>query len=130
MVVGILSNLLVLTTPLILLLQFCAQYWELRKLDHFGALSLRSFGMQGAVMTVVALRLFIKTGFTTFEVAKDDGQGIFARALVTILRCYFDGFMSFNYILWTAGAALVYFATRFNKAGDSSERVELGVFLE
>lgn len=81
-------------------------------------------------MTAVALRLFIKTGFAFLRVAEDEDQGILVRALLTILRCYFGGFMSFNYIMWAAGAALVYFATSSNKTGITGERVELGVFLE
>jgi hypothetical protein len=130
LVAGILSHLLVLSTPMVLLLQICAQYSELRETSDYGALNLRSFGMQAVVMTVMALRLFIKTGPTFLAAAENDGQGIFARVLLTILRCYFGGFLSFNYLLWAAGAVSVYFATRSSKTGMTGARVELGVFLE
>jgi hypothetical protein len=130
LVAGILSYLLVLSTPMALLLQFCAQYSELRETSDYGALNLRSFGMQAAVTTVTALRLLIKTSPIFLAVAENDGQGIFAHVLLTILRCYFGGFLSFNYLLWAAGAVSIYFATRSSKTGMTGTRVELGVFLE
>jgi hypothetical protein len=130
LVAAILSNLLVLSTPVALLLQICAQYSELRETSDYGALNLRSFSMQAVVMTVTAVRLFIKTGPTLFAATENDGQGIFARVMLTILRGYFGGFMSFNYILWTAGAVGIYFATRSSKTDTTGARVELGVFLE
>lgn len=125
---GMISYLLVLSTPMVLLLQIGAQYYELRRMNDFGVLSLRSFSMQGAVMMVVALRLFIKTGLDFLVVAEDDGQGMFVRILLTPLRWYFGGFMSFNYILWAAGATLVYLTTKSSKTEIPIQHAELGVF--
>lgn len=126
---GLIGYLAVLSTPFILLLQFCAQYWELRKMSDYGALSPRSCCMQAAVMVMIALRLFIRMGFTFGGVPGGKDLGFFARALANVLRFYFGGFISFNFILWIVGAAIIYYATRASKTGMARENVELGIVL-
>lgn len=129
MMEALIVYLVVSSTPFILLLQFCAQYWELRKMSDYGALSLRSCCMQAAVMAVIALRLFIKIGITFEGVPDWKDLGFFRWVLANVLRLYFQGFMSFNFILWIGGAAIIYFATKSSKTGMAKENIELGVVL-
>jgi hypothetical protein len=122
--------------PLILLLQLCAQYWELRKMADYGALSPRSCCMQAAVMAIMALRLFIKMGSPFEDVSGGEnlrnllGTLIYAlESLPDVLTIYLKGFLSFNFVLWIGGAAIVYIATRASKTCTIEKNVELGVVL-
>lgn len=121
------------STPFMLLSQFCAQYWELRKMSDYGALSLRSCCMQAVVMAAMAFRLFIRVGYSFEDVSEgsDDvkDSGFFWWVLAYIQGLYLRGFMSFNLLLWVGGAAIIYFATRASKKSVTKENIELGVVL-
>jgi hypothetical protein len=129
MIEGMIAYTAVLSMPFILLLQFCSQYWELRKMADYGALSPRSCCMQAAVMAIMALRLFIKMEFNFDNGPDREKLGFFWRALSTVLTSYFKGFLSFNCLLWISGAAIIYFATRASKTLMQKENVELGIVL-
>ena len=120
------------STPFTLLFQFCAQYWELRKMSDYGALSPRSCCMQAAVMAAMAFRLFIRVGYSFedfSEALHGKDLGFFWWVLAYIQGLYYRGFMSFNLLLWVGGAAIIYFATRASKKGVTKENIELGVVL-
>lgn len=126
----------VLSMPLILLLQLCAQYWELRKMADYGALSPRSCCMQAAVMSIMALRLFIRTGSISDDVAGGENLRLLLGTLNYVLETipnvlviYFICFLSLNFVLWVGGAAIVYIATRASKTCMVEKNVELGVVL-
>lgn len=112
-----------------LLLQFCAQYWELRKMSGYGALSLRSFCMQAAVMAAMAIRLFIALGFSFEGVPEAKDLGFFWWVFANVQWFYFRGFASFNLLLWVGGAVIIYFTTRATKRAVTKENIELGVVL-
>lgn len=112
-----------------LLLQFCAQYWELRKMIDYGALSPRSCCMQAAVMAAMAIRLFIKFGFSFEGVPEAKDLGFFWWVFANFQWFYVRGFASFNLLLWVGGAAITYFATRGSKKAATKENIELGVVL-
>lgn len=112
-----------------LLLQFCAQYWELRKMIDYGALSPRSCCMQAAVMAAMAIRLFIKFGFSFEGVPEAKDLGFFWWVFANVQWFYVRGFASFNLLLWVGGAAITYFATRGSKKAATKENIELGVVL-
>lgn len=118
--------LVVLSTPLIMLVQICAQWWELRKMSDFGALNLRSCCMQAAVMAAMALRLFFTTGFTFDDGYDMKNEAFSSQVIIVLVRSYFGGFMSYNFIMWIGGAGVVYLATRGSKTGMVTEKVELG----
>jgi hypothetical protein len=133
MIGALLVFLAVLSMPLILLLQFCAQYWELRKTIDYGALSPRSCCIQAAVMAIMALRHFIRMG-VNFEDIYGWKTLSFVWALLwgklpNVLTIYITGFLSINFVLWIGGAAIIYFATRASKTCTAEKYVELGVVL-
>lgn len=129
MVEGILVYLGVFSMPFILLLQTLAQYWELRKMTNYGALSPRSICLQVTILAIIAIRLFVKFG-VHFPSLPNDGGGTFWRAFLTLFSWYFHGFMSYSLLMWIGGAGLVYFSTRSSKTDIVGQEVELGVFLE
>lgn len=125
MVVAMITILNLQSTPFLLLFQFCAQYWELRKMSDYGTLSLRSCCMQAAVMAAMAFRLFIRVGYSFEGISDGNDLGFFW----WIMGPYLRGFMSFNLLLWVGGAAIIYFATRASKKGVTKGNIELGVVL-
>ena len=60
---GVVALMHYVVSPLALIMQIVSQRRELQKRDDLGALSLRSFALQAAVMAVLALRLIVKLGW-------------------------------------------------------------------
>lgn len=125
---GVLAHFALFSMPLILLLQPIAQYWELRKMPDYGALSPRSICMQAIVMAVIAMRMFIKFEFA-FRGPENKKGGFWFRVLMTLFYWYFQAFESWNCLLWIGGVGLVHLATRSTKTGTVGREMELGVFL-
>jgi hypothetical protein len=110
-------------SPLSLIMQVVSQYRELRKKDDLGALSLRSFALQAAVMFVLALRLVIKFGWWPFldhskdEVSPDawDKAATWKIVLVYVAAFWQLDHVSWNYFCWVGGAVLVWWKTVYRR---------------
>jgi len=85
--------------------------------------------MQAAVMAAMAIRLFIKFGFSFEGVPEAKDLGFFWWVFANVQWFYVRGFASFNLLLWVGGAAITYFATRGSKKAATKENIELGVVL-
>lgn len=120
----------ILSTPFTILLQIYAQGRELRKMRDFGALSLRSFCMQAAVMAMIALRhsIILWTVYPGWD--EDAGDNIFVRCLANLLGFYGWFFVPVSYFVWTGGALMVFFMTRTGRMGTAGGNVELGVYKD
>lgn len=129
-IAGMIAMLGVMTMPFIILLQIVAQHFELRKMSDYGALSPRSICMQAIVMSVIAIRLFSKSGFTTLITPGGEDMSFLRHIWYVLARWYLELFMPFNCLLWVGGAAIVYFGTRSSKTGRAGSDVEMAVFLE
>ena len=85
--------------------------------------------MQAAVMAAMAIRLFIRFGFSFEGLPEGLDLGFFWWVFANVQWLYARGFASFNLLLWGGGAAIIYFATRASKKGMTKEDIELGVVL-
>lgn len=118
-----------IVSPLALFTQLVAQSRELKKLrrddndnendddDGPGALSLRSFALQAAVIFVLAVRLIVRFGWGSFGGHSDEADK-FARWQLILIYAYefwqLDH-VSWNYLVWVGGALLVWYKMVYNR---------------
>lgn len=115
---AIVCGLHYIVSPLALFTQLVAQSRELRERDDLGALSLRSFALQGLVVFVLALRLIVKLGPRPFQ--DGESEGLEQVAVWKLVPMYAFEFwqrdhVSWNYIGWVGGAVLVWYKMIYRK---------------
>lgn len=113
------------SAPFVLVGQPYAQWYELRKMRDFGALSVRSTCLQAAVMAAMAVRLFVHFGWPGWAMLFTSELGVGEKCAVWLQR----HFIEVHYLVWVAGAVTVWLKTRTNKS-KAGENVELGIFLD
>jgi hypothetical protein len=109
--------------PPIVIMQIVAQYRELRKRDDLGALSLRSFALQAAVMFVLAVRLIVKLGWRpSFDQSKDpvpaeEGHKISVGETIVnyAVGMWVMDLVSWTYLCWVGGAVFVWHKTVYRR---------------
>lgn len=117
--------------PFVILPQVFAQYWALRKMPNYGALCPRSICLQAIVMAVMAIRLLFKFGVNMPDISGQEDTGFFQRVSSILQLWYGRDFIANNYLLWIAGAGIVYLRTRSSKSktSETGKEVELEVLL-
>lgn len=113
------------SAPFVLVGQPWAQWYELRQRRDFGALSVRSMGLQAAVMGAMAIRLMVHFGWPGWAMLFASELRLGEKFAVWLQW----HFMEVHYLLWVAGAVTVWLKTRANKSKDG-ENVELGSLLD
>lgn len=124
---GVLAMTLVPLTPLVVLLQMLFQYWEMRKRDDLGALSLRSFCLQAGVMMMLTLRFIVRVAPPPWYDSRfgDTQPEDFVARILWWFQWYL---LSCNSLGWVVGACTVWFLTVRGRER-KGKGVELGVFL-
>jgi len=122
-------------SPLALFTQLVAQSRELKKKKERdgdpGALSLRSFALQAAVMFVLAVRLIVKFGWGSFGGEPDEPDKFARWQLVLIYAFEFWQLdhVSWNYLVWVVGVVVVWYKMLyrkdFNGRDEDGERASL-----
>lgn len=119
LVEGIVMMMHYIISPLALTMQIMSQYRELQRKDNLGALSLRSFALQAAVMFVLALRLIFKLGgWPSLDHSKHNNStyvwedaAMWKFVLGYALAMWQMDHVSWNYICWVGGAVFVWYKT-------------------